>query len=92
MANKELLETIRKEIINRIDKRHLSEQAKNELVSILAKLSDLEKAEEPKRVRTLEKEFDGYNPIVVTLDKYVLGGIGIGRNDKAIIKIQRKED
>lgn len=62
------------------------------LDKVLAKLSDLEKSEEPKRVRTLEKEFDGYNPIVVTLDKYVLGGIGIGRNDKAIIKIQRKED
>ena len=58
MANKELLETIRKEIINRIDKRHLSEQAKNELVSILAKLSDLEKEEKP--IEGLEEEFIRY--------------------------------
>lgn len=34
---------IRKEIINRINKRHLSEQAKNELVSILSFLDTLEK-------------------------------------------------
>ena len=60
MANKELLETIRKEIINRIDKRHLSEQAKNELVSILAKLSDLEKEEKPMNQEGLEEEFIRY--------------------------------
>ena len=59
---------------------------------ILSFLSDLEKEEKPKRVRTLEEEFDGYNPIVVTLDKYVLEGIGVGRHGKVIIKIQRKED
>ena len=58
MANKELLETIRKEIINRIDKRHLSEQAKKELVSILAKLSDLEKEEKP--IEGLEEELVKY--------------------------------
>lgn len=62
------------------------------LDNLMLKLSDLEKEEKPKRVRTLEKEFDGYNPIVVTLDKYVLKGIGIGRHDKVIIEIQRKED
>lgn len=45
MTNKELLETIRKEIISRIDKRHLSAQAKNELVSILSFLSTLESNE-----------------------------------------------
>lgn len=60
--------------------------------NILSILSDLEKEEKPKRVLTLEKEFDGYNSIVVTLDKYVLEGIGIGRHDKVIIKIQIKED
>ena len=61
MANKELLETIRKEIINRIDKRHLSEQAKNELVSILSKLSDLEKDEKPMNSNEgLEEEFIRY--------------------------------
>ena len=42
MANKELLETIRKEIINRIDKRHLSAQAQNELVSVLSFLDTLQ--------------------------------------------------
>ena len=42
MANKKLLETIRKEIISRIDKRHLSAQAQNELVSLLSFLSTLE--------------------------------------------------
>lgn len=63
-----------------------------ELTDLLSFLSVLEKEEKPKRVRTLEEEFDGYNPIVVTLDKYVLEGIGIGRHGKVIIKIQRKED
>lgn len=55
-------------------------------------LSFLEQEEKPKRVRTLEKEFDGYNPIVVTLDKYVLEGIGVYRHNKVIIQIQGKED
>ena len=62
------------------------------LRNVLSILSDLEKEEKSKRVRTLEEEFDGYNPIVVTLDKYVLEGIGVGRHGKVIIKIQRKED
>ena len=44
----------------------------------------------PKKVRTLEREFDGYNSIVITLDKYVLEGIGVHRGNKVIIKIQRK--
>lgn len=59
---------------------------------VLKRLSDLEKEEKSRRVRTLEEEFDGYNPVVVTLDKYVLEGIGVGRHGKVIIKIQRKED
>lgn len=52
MANKELLETISKEIISRIDKRHLSAQAKNELVSILSFLSTLE-----------SERHEPYNPV-----------------------------
>ena len=62
------------------------------LDNLMLKISDLEKEEKSRRVRTLEEEFDGYNPIVVTLDKYVLEGIGVGRHCKVIIKIQRKED
>lgn len=46
----------------------------------------------PKQVRILEREFDGYNSIVVTLDKYVLEGIGVYRNNKVLIQIQREED
>ena len=42
-----IIEKIRAEIIKRIDKRRISEQAKNELVSILPFLSDLEKSEKP---------------------------------------------
>lgn len=63
-----------------------------ELTDLLSFLDTLEKEEKPKQVRTLEREFDGYNPIVVTLDKYVLEGIGIYRHDKVNIQIQRKED
>lgn len=51
----------------------------------------MSKSEDKKQVLTLEREFDGYNPIVVTLDKYVMEGIGVGRHGKVIIKIQRKE-
>lgn len=47
MTNAELIQKIRTEIISRIDKRHLSTQAQNELVSILSFLSDLEKEEKP---------------------------------------------
>ena len=61
------------------------------LHNVLSILSDIEKEEKSRRVLTLEEEFDGYNPIVVTLDKYVLEGIGIGRYDKVIINIQRNE-
>ena len=46
MTNAELIQTIRKEIVNRIDKRRLSEQAKNELVSIISFLDSFE-VEEP---------------------------------------------
>ena len=43
-----IIETIRKEIISRINKRHLSVQAQNELVSILSFLDILkEKLEKP---------------------------------------------
>ncbi len=38
----EIIQAIRKEIISRINKRHLSKQAQNELVSILSFLSTLE--------------------------------------------------
>ena len=92
MTAQEIIEKIRAEIERRIKNPHITIHARGELLELLSILSDLEKEEKPKRVRTLEKEFDGYNSIVVTLDKYVLEGIGIGRHDKAIIKIQRKED
>jgi hypothetical protein len=42
MTNTEIIQAIQKEIISRIDKRHLSTQAKNELVSILSFLDSLE--------------------------------------------------
>lgn len=48
--------------------------------------------EEKKEVLTIEEEFDGYNSIEITLDKYVLESIGIYRYNKVIIQIQRKED
>lgn len=57
----EIIQAIRKEIINRINKRHLSEQAKNELVSILAKLSDLEKKDNDGKNVTTKRNLDS-NP------------------------------
>ena len=42
MTNAELIQKIRAEIISRIDKRHLSTQARNELVSLLSFLDTLE--------------------------------------------------
>lgn len=54
MTNAELIQKIRKEIINRIDKRRLSEQAKNELVSILSFLDTL--PEQP--MEGLEEEIE----------------------------------
>lgn len=100
MDSTEIIEKVRAEVERRKkelekDKTiHPANQAGRikELDLILSHLSDLEKEEKPKRVRTLEKEFDGYNSIVVTLDKYVLEGIGVHRGNKVIIKIQRKED
>ena len=58
MTNTEIIQAIRKEIISRIDKRRLSEQAKNELVSILSFLSTLE-SKKPMQ-EGLEKEIDKY--------------------------------
>lgn len=52
----------------------------------------MNKSENKKQVLTLEREFDGYNSIVVTLDKHVLESIGVYRHNKVIIQIQRKED
>ena len=85
-----IIEKIRAEIERLIEESDFDESAN--LYSLLSFLSALEKEEKSRRVRTLEKEFDGYKPIVVTLDKYVLEGIGVGRHGKVIIKIQRKED
>ena len=56
MTDAETTQAIRKEIISRIDKRHLSEQAKNELVSILSFLDTLE---EPV-CEELEKELENH--------------------------------
>ena len=78
MANKELLETIRKEIINRIDKRHLSAQAKNELISLLHFLNAIE-TEKPMNPDDAMKELDEKIALVkqrgtwdgVDVDKYM---------------------
>lgn len=55
-----IIEKIRAEVIKRIDKRRLSEQAKNELVSLLSFLSDLEKEEKPTTTEGLEEEYKDY--------------------------------
>jgi len=42
--------------------------------------------------RTFEMDFDGYHSIELTLDKYVLQGIGICPHDKVIVQIRKKEE
>lgn len=59
MTNTEIIQAIQKEIISRIDKRHLSTQAKNELVSILSFLDSLE-SEKPTTVEGLEEEMERF--------------------------------
>ena len=41
--------------------------------------------------RTFETEFDGYNSIELTLDKYVLQGLGIYSHNRVIIQVRKKE-
>lgn len=57
MTNTEIIQAIRNDIINRIDKRHLSAQAKNELVSVLSFLSTLE-SKTPMNLEGLEEEIE----------------------------------
>lgn len=56
----EIIQVIRKEIINRINKRHLSAQAKNEFVSILSFLDTLESEKPMNSSEGLEEEIERY--------------------------------
>lgn len=67
MTSAKIIQAIRKEIISRIDKRRLSTQAQNELVSILSFLSDLEKeCEEKPNSQWSEEDEEMLNSIIAT--------------------------